>query len=285
MTSYPELIPKVAVEAARYPSLVGKGVLITGGGSGIGAGTRRPFLRAGLQGRLHRPQRRLRRAPPPTRSRKRPATGRAPPFADLRDIAALQDAIADLQAHTGPTRVLVNNAGNDDRLPLEEVTPQYWDERMATNLRHQFFAAQAVSPAMAAAGGGAIINMGSISWMRGAAGLIFYTTAKSAVMGMTKSLARELGTRNIRVNSIAPGWVLTERQVERARRVYQDKFTEYLEANASRSTCCRPTSPEWRCSLLPTIRGSSPGRPSSWMGASSSSPRRQPAAFRGLFSC
>lgn len=110
------------------------------------------------------------------------------------------------------------------------MTPQYWDERQATNLRHQFFAAQAVLPGMAAAGGGAIINMGSISWMKGAAGLIFYTTAKSAVMGMTKSLAREVGERNIRVNSIAPGWVLTERQVVRAKAIYQGKFREYLES-------------------------------------------------------
>jgi NAD(P)-dependent dehydrogenase (short-subunit alcohol dehydrogenase family) len=109
------------------------------------------------------------------------------------------------------------------------VTPDYWDDRFATNLRHQFFAAQALIEGMAAAGGGSIVNMGSISWMRGAAGLIFYTTAKSAVMGMTKSLAREVGARNIRVNSIAPGWVLTERQVERAKRIYQGKFAEYLE--------------------------------------------------------
>lgn len=118
----------------------------------------------------------------------------------------------------------------DDRKPIEEITPDYWDERQATNLRHQFFAVQSVIAGMEAAGGGAIINMGSISWMRGAAGLIFYTTAKSAVMGMTKSLARELGERNIRVNSIAPGWVLTERQVVRAKAIYHGKFTEYLEA-------------------------------------------------------
>jgi NAD(P)-dependent dehydrogenase (short-subunit alcohol dehydrogenase family) len=97
-------------------------------------------------------------------------------------------------------------------------------------LRHQFFAVQAVIEGMAKAGGGSIINMGSISWMRGAAGLIFYTTAKAAVMGMTKSLARELGERNIRVNSIAPGWVLTERQVVRAKAIYHGKFAEYLEA-------------------------------------------------------
>lgn len=126
--------------------------------------------------------------------------------------------------------MLINNAGNDDRMPLEDVSQEYWDERFAVNLRHQFFAAQAVIPQMAAEGGGSIINMGSISWMRGVAGLVFYTTAKSAVMGLTKSLAREVGARNIRVNSIAPGWVLTESQVERAKRVYQGKFSEYLDA-------------------------------------------------------
>jgi NAD(P)-dependent dehydrogenase (short-subunit alcohol dehydrogenase family) len=204
-------------------------VLITGGGSGIGAGLVEHFCAQGCRVGFIELSPDYAHA---TADAVEASTGNRPhtEIADLRDVAALTAAITKLQALTGPTRVLVNNAGNDDRLPLEDVTPAYWDERMATNLRHQFFAAQAVVPAMAAAGGGAIVNMGSISWMRGAAGLIFYTTAKSAVMGMTKSLARELGERNIRVNSIAPGWVLTERQVERAKRVYQGKFTEYLEA-------------------------------------------------------
>ena len=229
MTVHPELVPKVVVEAARYPSLVGKGVIVTGGGSGIGAGIVEHFAGQGCKTGFIELSADYAKA---TADAIETTTGNRPHFAvaDLRDVAALKAAIAELSAKVGPVRALINNAGNDDRLPMDEVTQEYWDERMATNLRHQFFAAQAVIAEMAAAGGGAIVNMGSISWMRGAAGLIFYTTAKSAVMGMTKSMARELGEKNIRVNSIAPGWVLTERQVVRAKAIYQGKFSEYLEA-------------------------------------------------------
>ncbi|HEY4200725.1 MAG TPA: SDR family oxidoreductase [Devosiaceae bacterium] len=228
MTIHPELIPSVEVEAARYPSLKDKSVIITGGGSGIGASLVEHFAGQGCRVGFIELSRDYTQQ---TIEAVEKATGNRPHgvSADLRDITVLKGAIAKLAVATGVPRVLVNNAGNDDRMPLEDVTPEYWDDRFATNLRHQFFAAQAVIGGMAAAGGGAIINMGSISWMRGAAGLIFYTTAKSAVMGLTKSLAREVGTRRIRVNSIAPGWVLTERQVERAKRVYQGKFAEYLE--------------------------------------------------------
>lgn len=227
MTVHPELA-EVEIESARYPSLRCKSVLITGGGSGIGAGIVEHFCaqdcRVGfieLNGEV------ADRAAEAIGKK----TGNRPEFvaADLRDIAALNNAVTRLSAVVGTPTVLINNAGNDDRLPLEQVTPDYWDERFATNLRHQFFVAKALIPGMAAAGGGSIVNMGSISWMRGAAGLIFYTTAKAAVMGMTKSLAREVGERRIRVNSIAPGWVLTERQVVRAKAIYQNKFKEYLE--------------------------------------------------------
>ncbi|MBQ0824664.1 SDR family oxidoreductase [Microvirga terrae] len=228
MSLHPELIPRVTVDCATYPSLREKGVLITGGGSGIGASLVEHFCGQGArvgfidlsQDYAHETARRV-----------AAATGNQPHYeaADLRDIRALRSAIRSLSERIGPVRILINNAGNDDRMPIEDVTPEYWDERFQTNLRHQFFAAQAVIGEMTRAGGGSIINMGSISWMRGASGLIFYTTAKSAVMGLTKSLARELGERNIRVNSIAPGWVLTERQVERAKRIYQGKFSEYLE--------------------------------------------------------
>jgi D-xylose 1-dehydrogenase len=117
-----------------------------------------------------------------------------------------------VQQDWGPIRVLVNNAARDDRHKMEDVTPAYWDENLATNLRHQFFAAQAVAPGMAAAGGGSIINLGSISWMRGRPAMVGYTTSKAAVGGMTRVLARELGDRNIRVNAIVPGAVVTERQ-------------------------------------------------------------------------
>jgi NAD(P)-dependent dehydrogenase (short-subunit alcohol dehydrogenase family) len=228
MTVHPELIAKADVEVARYPSLKGKGVVVTGGGSGIGASIVEHFAAQGCRvGFIELNGEAAAENAEAVEGR----TGNRPAFrvADLRDIEALRRVVGELSAEIGPVRILVNNAGNDDRLPMEEVTPDYWDDRFATNLRHQFFAAQALIEGMTAAGGGSIVNMGSISWMRGAAGLIFYTTAKSAVMGMTKSLAREVGARNIRVNSIAPGWVLTERQVERAKRIYQGKFAEYLE--------------------------------------------------------
>jgi NAD(P)-dependent dehydrogenase (short-subunit alcohol dehydrogenase family) len=134
--------------------------------------------------------------------------------ADLRDIAALRDAIGTLrQALGGPITVLVNNAARDDRHGIDTVTPDYWDERMAVNLRHQFFAAQALAPDMAAAGGGAIVNMSSISFLRGAGGMPAYVTAKAAVIGLTRALARDLGRHHIRVNAVIPGWVMTERQV------------------------------------------------------------------------
>jgi NAD(P)-dependent dehydrogenase (short-subunit alcohol dehydrogenase family) len=229
MTGHPELIARVEVETARYPSLAGKGVIVTGGGSGIGASLVEHFAAQGCRVgfvELDAASAEATSGTVAATTGNRPASA----VADLRDVAALRAAFTALSDEIGPVRVLVNNAGNDDRMPLEDVTPDYWDDRLATNLRHQFFAAQAVIPEMAQAGGGSIVNMGSISWMRGAAGLIFYTTAKSAVMGMTKSLAREVGERRIRVNSIAPGWVLTARQVERAKRIYQGKFSEYLEA-------------------------------------------------------
>jgi NAD(P)-dependent dehydrogenase (short-subunit alcohol dehydrogenase family) len=134
---------------------------------------------------------------------------------DLRDIAALQGAIEAVRAALGPIGVLINNAAHDDRHAIEEVTAEYWDERFAVNLRHQFFAAQAVIADMEAAGGGAIINLGSVSWMLGQGNMPCYTTAKSAVQGLTRALARDLGPRNIRVNCVVPGWIMTERQVEK----------------------------------------------------------------------
>lgn len=133
---------------------------------------------------------------------------------DLRDIDALRTAIAEAAETNGPITVLLNNAAHDERHAIDEVTPDYWDDRMAVNLRHQFFAAQAVVPMMREAGGGSIINFGSTSWMIGQGGMPGYTAAKSAVMGLTRGLARDLGTDNIRVNSIAPGWIMTERQIE-----------------------------------------------------------------------
>lgn len=224
---HPELTP-LPINAARYPSLVGRAVLITGGGSGIGAHLVEAFADQGARvGFVDlNPT-----AAQDTASEVERITGNRPAYAvcDLRDIAALRAAIADLRREVGAFSALVNNAGNDDRLPVEEVEPDYWDDRFHINLRHQFFAAQAVLPDLAASGNGAIVNMGSNSWMQGAAGLICYTTAKSAVQGLTRSLAREVGARGVRVNSIAPGWILTERQVSRAKAIYPDKFGQYLE--------------------------------------------------------
>ena len=144
------------------------------------------------------------------------ATGNTPRFieCDLRDIDALKGAIAQVVEADGPVRTLINNAARDDRHAIDDVTPEYFDERIAVNLRHQFFATQAVSPGMAEAGGGSIVNMGSVSWLIGQGGMPIYLTSKSAIAGMTRALARDLGPSNIRVNSILPGWTMTERQIE-----------------------------------------------------------------------
>jgi NAD(P)-dependent dehydrogenase (short-subunit alcohol dehydrogenase family) len=132
---------------------------------------------------------------------------------DLKDVAALQATIAEVAQQLGPITVLVNNAANDQRHKFEDVTVEYWDERLATNLRHQFFAIQAVAPMMRAAGGGSIINFGSVSWHALQGGMPAYTTAKAAVEGLTRGMARDLGPDGIRVNTVIPGWIMTERQI------------------------------------------------------------------------
>ncbi|MGG5823004.1 SDR family NAD(P)-dependent oxidoreductase [Falsiroseomonas sp. HW251] len=190
---------------AIYPSLKGKVVLITGGASGIGAEMVAQFARQGSRvafldfDREHG-------------AKVAEATGSLFRFCDLRDIAALRAAIAQVKAQLGPVNVLVNNAARDDRHPMETVEPEYWDERMHTNLRHFFFAAQAVAPDMRAAKAGSIVNMGSVSWMKAQGGMPAYTTAKAAIRGMTRGLARDLGGDGIRCNEVVPGWVFTERQ-------------------------------------------------------------------------
>ena len=131
---------------------------------------------------------------------------------DLRDIDALKQAFSTLAQVVGPATVLVNNAARDDRHAWDEVTADYYDERIAANLRHMLFAIQSVAPGMIAAGGGSIINLGSNSWWEGAGGMPVYTTAKAAVHGMTRSFARDLGEHRIRVNTVVPGWIMTERQ-------------------------------------------------------------------------
>jgi NAD(P)-dependent dehydrogenase (short-subunit alcohol dehydrogenase family) len=200
---------------ASYPSLYGRSVLITGGGSGIGAAITEAFVEQGAKVAfidIDEAASRSLLATIGAREQALPPT--QPTFikCDLRDIAALRAAVEEAARINGPITVLVNNAARDDRHRMEDVTPEYWDERQAVNIRHQFFAAQAVFSMMKAAGGGSVINFGSVSWMVGQGGMPGYTTAKSAVMGLTRSLARDMGPFNIRVNSIAPGWIMTERQ-------------------------------------------------------------------------
>ena len=131
---------------------------------------------------------------------------------DVRDVMAYQALLGQVATDVGPIRVLINNAGRDDRHKMEDVTPEFWDDRLALNLKHYFFAIQAVAPGMERAGGGSVINMGSVSWMRGRPNLVGYTTAKAGILGLTRTLARELGPRNIRVNALVPGAIVTERQ-------------------------------------------------------------------------
>jgi D-xylose 1-dehydrogenase len=197
---------------ASYPSLRDRSVFITGGGSGIGASLVRHFAAQGsrvafVDIAIEASEQVVAEVA---------AAGDLEPLfipCDLRDVEALRRAIRGAADAHGPITVLVNNAAHDERHAFDSVTPEYWDERIAVNLRHQFFAAQAVHPMMKAAGGGSIVNFGSVSWMIGQGGMPGYSAAKAAVMGLTRSLARDFGPDNIRVNSIAPGWIMTERQI------------------------------------------------------------------------
>lgn len=209
-------------ERARYPDLAGRTVFVSGGGSGIGAAFVRSFAAQGSNIAF------VDVADEPSQALAA-ALGERVRYlrCDVRDVDALREAIGEAGRHYGPVRVLVNNAARDDRHAFDEVTPAYWDDSLATNLRHHFFAAQAVVPQMRDAGGGAILNLGSVSWMRGRPNLAAYTAAKAAIMGLTRTLARELGTMNIRVNSIVPGAVATERQ--QALWVSPEKERQYLE--------------------------------------------------------
>ncbi len=197
-------------EIATYPSLAGKIAFVSGGGSGIGASIVAHLARQGC---------RVAFCDVADDAAAALVAGLAPASAhyyrcDVRDIAALRETLARAGSELGPITILVNNAARDDRHRMEDVSPEYWDDCLATNLRHHFFAIQAVAPQMAAAGGGAIVNMGSVSWMRGRPELAGYTTSKAAIRGLTRTLARELGARNIRVNGVVPGAVATERQAK-----------------------------------------------------------------------
>ena len=197
--------------SAQFPDLADKAVFITGGGSGIGAALTEGFCRqrarvtfvdiadAASQAVCERLQ---------------GETGVRPRFlhADITCIEELQGAIKAATAQDGPIRVLVNNAARDDRHAVEDMTPEHWDANLAINLRPHFFAIQAVAPGMAAAGGGSIINFTSTAFMLNIGTMPAYTAAKAGIVGLTKGMAGRYGPDNIRVNAIAPGWVITERQ-------------------------------------------------------------------------
>ena len=195
---------------AHYPSLAGKAVLITGGGSGIGEAFTEHFWQQGCKVAFFDIDDEASTA----LSMRLAHTSGAPLYrhCDITDIDAVRSGVAEVEAKLGPIQVLINNAARDDRKDFFDITPEFWDRQMAVNVRHQFFVAQAVARGMIAAGGGAIVNMGSISWMRGRPGMAGYTTSKAGIHGLTRTLARELGDRNIRVNCIVPGAVVTERQ-------------------------------------------------------------------------
>ena len=196
---------------ARYPSLRDRRVLVTGGASGIGEGLVEAFVGQGARVVFCDI---ADDAAAALVARLAPAAAHAPLYrhCDLTDVEAVRRLVAEAEADLGGLDVLVNNAGNDDRHSLEEVTPAYWDDRMAVNLRHLFFAAQAAVPGMRRAGGGVILNFGSISWHLGSKNMPVYQTAKAAIEGMTRALARDLGRDGIRVATIVPGNVQTPRQ-------------------------------------------------------------------------
>ena len=216
---------------ATYPSLRDRVVFVTGGASGIGAEEVTQFAAQGAKVAFVDIADDAAAALIDTLK----SAGHPAPFykhCDLKDIAALQSAIAEVGRRLGSITVLVNNAANDQRHKFEDVTVEYWDERLATNLRHQFFAIQAVAPMMRTAGGGSIINFGSVSWHTAQGGMPAYTTAKAGVEGLTRGMARDLGPDNIRVNTVIPGWIMTERQITLW-------LTPEAEENLIRSQCLK----------------------------------------------
>ena len=206
-----------------YPSLHGRTVFVSGGSSGIGAELVRAFAAQGSRVAFCG----TKAGGGDALIAEMTQAGHPAPYyeaCDVRDIGALQALLQRVGERFGPIRVLVNNAGRDDRHTLDELTPEYWDNCLAINLRHQVFATQSVARQLKGAGlGGSIVNMGSISWMRGRPNLIGYTASKAAISGMTRTLARELGEAGIRVNALVPGAIVTERQTALWRNPQEDQ--------------------------------------------------------------
>jgi D-xylose 1-dehydrogenase len=202
------LVPQVEFAGARFHSLRGQSVIVTGGASGIGADIVRGFAAqecvVGFLDRDEEAGRALAASLPTVHFQP----------CDVTDVPALQAAMATLIARLGGVDVLVNNVANDGRHAVESVTPEMFDASLAVNLRPHFFATQAVIGPMRERGGGAIVNLGSVSWKNKTLGLSVYATAKSAMSGFTRCLARELGAEGIRVNCVVPGWVMTQRQID-----------------------------------------------------------------------
>jgi NAD(P)-dependent dehydrogenase (short-subunit alcohol dehydrogenase family) len=196
----------------NFPSLEGKAVVVTGGASGIGEAIIRKLVDEGARVAFidvnKEAGQRLAAALDGAHS---------PLFepADLRDLAGLGAVFARIAAAIGPVRVMVNNAGHDERHSIEDVTPEFWRDRLAVNLDHQFFCSKAVIPGMSDGKGGSIINLGSCAWHLGLGGMPAYVTAKAAIEGMTRGLARDLGSKHIRVNCVVPGFIKTERQIRK----------------------------------------------------------------------
>ena len=203
---------KSPVYGAIYPSLRDRVVLVTGGGSGIGEEIVQHFLQQGSRVAF------IDNAEAATKDflERMAAEGHHPHWenADLTDVAAVRGAIASVREAYGPIEVLINNAANDQRVKVEDVTSEYWDDRIAVNLKHQFFCAQAVLDDMIAAGGGSIVNIGSFAYDAGFADVVPYLCAKSGVIGLTRGLAFDYGKHNIRVNCVMPGWIMTKRAME-----------------------------------------------------------------------
>lgn len=192
----------------RYPSLAGRAALVTGGASGIGESVVRGFVRNGARVALIDVDREAGEALRAELGSDVVFIGR-----DLTDVQSLRAAVNEAESQVGPIRALVNNAANDQRYAVEDITPEQWDASQAINLRQQFFVAQAVLPGMRAAGGGTVVNLSSVAWRGGVPDLVPYTTAKAGILGLTRSLGAALGEHGIRVNAVAPGAVMTERQM------------------------------------------------------------------------